>query len=305
MGHLFRSLTLADALEMAGHGVHFLVNDNPIAISILKDRGYPAEVVDLADAASNWEKAAIGRHRVRIWIDDRLDTARRHAENVKACGIPLVTFDDHGQGASLADLHIAALVFEDGESLPGGRVLQGIDYLILNPEIAKYRHLRQVASPLLISLGGADTYGATVRVVEALARRGRCGTVVIGPSFEHHDALREVLTPDFTVKSKVPSLVQEMSQYGLAITGGGITPFEANAAGLPCIVIANELFEIPVGKALERLGGAVFAGHYASFDVSVFDLKLPIEEMSLAAMRSVKLDGVQRVREAIVSLCEL
>jgi spore coat polysaccharide biosynthesis predicted glycosyltransferase SpsG len=302
MGHLFRSLTLADALRAANHDVQFLINDSPVALAILTSRGYSAEIVDLADTKSNWEKASIDRFRFCIWIDDRLDTLREHAENVRASGIPLVTFDDRGEGAALADLNVAALVFDGFETLMGRRVVHGVDWLILNPEIARYRRLRRNASPILVTLGGSDTYGATVRVVEALARKGRGGTIVIGPNFEHHTALREVLTPDFTVKSSLPSLAEEMSHYGLAITGGGVTPFEANAAGLPCIVIANELFEIPVGNALEKMGGAVFAGHHATFDVSVFDLNLPIEEMSRAAMRSVKLDGVQNVREAIESL---
>ena len=73
--------------------------------------------------------------------------------------------------------------------------------------------------------------------------------------------------------------MEEFSHYDLAITGGGITPFEANAAGLPCVVIANEDFEIPVGLGLEKLGGTVFAGHYSQIDAKLLSENLPIKKI--------------------------
>ena len=302
MGHLFRARNLAEALTRRGHRLRFLINDDAASLSVLARHGHAAEIVDLADTASGWEVAAIGRHGFRLWIDDRLDTDGRHAEHVKSAGLPLVTFDDRGAGAAAADLHIAALAFEDADRLRGRRVLHGPDYLILNPEIARYRRRRRQSSPILVTLGGSDTWGATVRVVEILARLGKGATVVVGPAFQHREALLEVLTPDFTLKQSVPSLIEEMSRHELAVTGGGITPFEANAAGLPVIVVANETFEIPVGQALERLGGAVFAGYHSALDVSIFERDLPIEAMSQAALHAIGLEGGRRVVDSIEAL---
>ena len=90
--------------------------------------------------------------------------------------------------------------------------------------------------------------------------------------------------------------------HDLAVTGGGVTPFEALAGGLPCIVIANEEFEIPVGKALEALGGARFAGHHSAFDLTSVFQRVDIDRMSQAALDAVDLDGVRRVADLVGGL---
>lgn len=302
MGHLFRAVTLGQALAAKGHAICFLVNKDPVAIAVLAERGIAAEPVDLWDWRSGWETELIARLGIRVWINDRLDTNARHAERVRSAGLPLVTFDDRGEGAALADLNVAALAFDDRNQLQGRRVLVGPRYLILPPEIAHFRRVRTEAMPLLVTLGGSDTWGATVKVVELLARSGLGATVIVGPSFGHHRELAQVLSSAMVLKRGVPSLIAEMSRHGLAVTGGGITPFEANALGLPTIVVANENHEIPIGRALEAFGGAIFAGHHTAIDISVFDRPLPIETMSRAGLAAIDGRGTDRVVAMIEEL---
>jgi spore coat polysaccharide biosynthesis predicted glycosyltransferase SpsG len=126
--------------------------------------------------------------------------------------------------------------------------------------------------------------------------------VILGPGFSHHEALQAVLSDKFTVKFNVPSLIEEMAKHGLAITAGGITPFEANAAGLPCIVVACEDFEIPIARALAERGGSVFAGHHADIDPDVFAQDLPIGRMSAAGIDNIGLGGAKRVVTALEAL---
>ncbi len=304
MGHLYRSLTLADALLRMGEDVHFLVNAHEPSLQILKSRGHAHETVDLASGAGGWETEAVYRLRASAWVNDRLDTTAAHVERVKAAGLPVVTFDDRGSGAARSDLNVAALVCDPEEvaRLQGVRVLTGVDHLVLNPEIARFRRARAQLASVLVTLGGADTYGATVKVVRLLRDRPWQVTVVLGPAFVHHEALAEVMPSHFELRHGVASMTEEMVRHDLAVTGGGLTPFEANAAGLPCLVVANEHFEIPVGQALQRMGGCRFAGHHAAIDASVFQSPLDIAGMSTRAMASVGLEGVQRVATAVREL---
>lgn len=302
MGHLFRALHLADALWTSGVRCKFLVNRHVPTLDIIAQRGHGATVVDLDDLESGWEADLVRREDVRLWVNDRLDTPAPHAQRIKSLGLPLVTFDDRGGGAALADLHVAALAFDDTEALAGRQVLRGARYLILDPAIAQYRRQRAAVDSVVVSLGGSDTYGATVKVVSLLAAQDRHATVIVGPAFMHHEVLARVMTPSFILKRGVPSLAEEFAHHDLAITGGGITPFEANAAGLPCIVVANEPFEVPVGLALERMGGAVFAGFHEEITPAVFARDLPIAAMSRAAMVHVDLEGGRRVTHAIKGL---
>lgn len=302
MGHFYRALNLADGLAKAGLSYTFYLNDHAPSRQILAERGVPHRVVNLEDMTGNWEGALIRQDGIALWVNDRLNTDARHAEKIKAAGIPLVTFDDRGTGAALADLHVAALAFDAQEWLAGARLLRGPDYLILNPEIVEYTRLRTRLSSILVTLGGSDTHGVTVRAVRLLKEMGLTATIVVGPAFMHMAMLEEVLTGGFTLKRGVPSMIEEFHQHDLAVTGGGITPFEANASGLPCVVIANEPFEIPVGVALQNLGGSLFAGHHESLSLPLFRADLPLEQMSRAGMRNIGLQGTERVIDALLEL---
>jgi spore coat polysaccharide biosynthesis predicted glycosyltransferase SpsG len=305
MGHFFRALNLASGLERAGQQCRIFINAHEPALRQLERLGRGYVIVDFEDARSDWEGRLIEEQGVRAWVNDRLDTDARHAALVKRRSIPLATFDDRGSGAALSDLNIAALALDPAEALPGRRVLRGVEYLVLDREITRYRRLRSEAKRLLVTLGGSDTYGVTVKVVRFLRAAGRAATVVIGPGFGHERELGEVLGPDFEFKRGVPSLVAEFAQHDLAITGGGMTPFEANASGLPCIVIASEPFEIPVALHLARLGGSVFAGYHAELDGPAFArrlLGLPVEAMSRAGMTHIGTEGVERVVRELVAL---
>lgn len=302
MGHFYRALNLADGLAQAGLGYTFYLNDHAPSRQILVERGVPHRVVDLQDFIGDWETALIRQDGITLWLNDRLDTDLRHAEKIKATGIPLVTLDDRGTGAALADLHIAALAFDNQERLAGARLLRGSDYLILNRQIANHARPRKQLASILVTLGGSDTFGVTVKVVRLLKEMGLTATIVVGPAFMHMTRLDEVLTEGFILKRGVPSMIEEFYGHDLAITGGGITPFEANASGLPCVVIANELFEIPVGMALQLLGGSLFAGHHDSLRSPLFSVDLPLEQMSQAGMRNIGLQGTQRIISALLEL---
>ena len=95
----------------------------------------------------------------------------------------------------------------------------------------------------------------------------------------------------------VPSLVALFSEYDLVITGGGVTCCEANAAGLPCIIIANAPHEVNTGKFLEKKGGCIYAGSYESWDASILDKinELDLEKMSESGMRVFDTHAIQRI----------
>lgn len=302
MGHFYRALNLAEGLASAGVANKFYLNDHATSLQILREQGVPHQVVNLEDLSGNWEAQLMRHDGITLWVNDRLNTDARHAQKIKATGVPLVTFDDRGTGAALADLHIAALAFDAQERLGGDKLLRGVDYLILNPRISNYARLRKQLSSILVTLGGSDTYGVTIKVVALLKEMNLTATIVVGPSFMHMDRLEDVISDGFVLKRGVLSMIEEFSHHDLAITGGGITPFEANSSGLPCVVIANELFEIPVGNELQRLGGSLFAGPHESMSLHLFRSDLPLEKMSQAGMRNIGLQGTQRVIGALLEL---
>lgn len=127
----------------------------------------------------------------------------------------------------------------------------------------------------------------------------------MGPAFAHHEVLKEHIensNTQFIIKEGVNSLIEELSHYSLAVTGGGITPFEAAASGLPSIVIANETFEIPNALKLASIGCSIYAGYHADIEKTIFSnfyQKHSIEEMSSKGLQGVSLEGVNRVSDAL------
>jgi spore coat polysaccharide biosynthesis predicted glycosyltransferase SpsG len=301
MGHLFRMRHLARELRFRNLPFVLFVNNHEPSLRLLQQDELPFEIVDLKHA-EHWAQAAIRRTKARLWINDRLDTNLAQAKAVKQAGIALATFDDRGTGASLADLHIAALAFAGDQPLSGRRVVKGHQYLILNPEIALYRRQRLKVERILVSMGGSDTHGATVKAVALLRRLGLAATVVIGPGFEHRAALDAEWHKRFELKMNVPSLIEEMGRHDFAVVGGGITAFEAAASGVPAIVIANEDFEVPVARYLASLGAARYAGHHSALDETAFVIPRDISSMSEAGLKQVKLDGVAKVCQLILEL---
>ena len=296
MGHFFRALNIRTYLESVGERSIFLINRDEISVTILREKNIPFVLVDYEDTSSNWEAALIRQYQIDVWLLDRFQTGRQMAEHVKQQNILLVAIDDCGDGAELVDLHFCGMLFSN---LHGKHIFSGKDYLVLNPEIARYRRKRDRLDKILVTLGGSDTYGVTVKVVQILKKRGYAASIVIGPNFKHDKELSNELNAQFQVYRSVPSLVKLFYDYDLAITGGGVTCFETSASGLPSIIIANEPHEVPVARYVESFGGAVFAGYYQQMDESVFDLsRLPLPAMSQAAM-TFSLSGVENIYHEI------
>ncbi|MCT7601879.1 hypothetical protein [Aliarcobacter butzleri] len=301
MGHFFRMLNFAKYLEQKKQNFIFLINENEKTKEILISNGYQYEIVNLLDLDSYWETALIKKYDLKYWINDRLDTNEKHIKNIQKNSIKVINFDDLGSGAKYSDINICGLFFNQ-DNLQGKKVFKGVDYLILNPEIDLYKKQRKSLNHILVTLGGSDTYGVTIKVLKLLKKYNIKATIHIGPSFEHKEELEKELTDDYDVINFIPSLIEEFSKYDLAITGGGITPFEANASGLPCMIVANETFEVQNGEFLSSLGSSIYLGFHENIDESKFkDIeKLNLENMSQNGLLKLKTKAVEKIYKEII-----
>src|SRR5262245_33501674 len=100
MGHVYRSVLLARYMMQRGDKCVMLLNQHPPGERVLKEASIPYEIVDLEDLTSNWESEIIRRHRVDLWVNDRMETSEATARFVKGNGIALATFDDRGPGCA-------------------------------------------------------------------------------------------------------------------------------------------------------------------------------------------------------------
>jgi spore coat polysaccharide biosynthesis predicted glycosyltransferase SpsG len=301
MGHLFRMLNFVKYLEQKKQDFIFLINDNEKTKDILEKHNYKYEIVDLNNFSQNWETALIKKYDLKYWINDRLDTNEKHIKNIQKNSIKVINFDDLGSGAKYSDINICGLTFNN-KNIKGKKVLKGVDYLILNSQINFYKKQRYNLENILVTLGGSDTYAVTIKVLKLLKKYSIKATIHVGPSFKHKEELQKELTTNFKIVDFVPSLIEEFSKYDLAITGGGISPFEANASGLPCMIIANETFEVPNGEFLSSLGSSLYLGFHENIDESKFqDIeKLNLENMSQNGLLKLNTKAVEKIYKEII-----
>lgn len=296
MGHLFRSLLYVSYLESINEKYVVLINYDKSAIDILASRNIPFRLIDFSDT-SDWQTKLIKEYNADAWLEDKFETSIEMASNIKKNHIPLCAVDEFGAGADLCDIHFAGMIYLTGHEVRGKKIYCGAEYVILNPEIDKYRKLRSSVSNVIVSLGGSDPYGLTVEIVKELNKTNFNVEVIIGPDFDYKDELYKVNKKNYPVQQNVPSLIKEFSKFDFAITGGGVTCCEANSSGIPCIIFANAPHEIHTGQYMESKGGALYAGSYEGWNKEIINRieQLDIMKMSRAGMHTFDTKAVERI----------
>lgn len=301
MGHLFRCLLYIEYLEQHGIEYLLLINYDKNSLEILKKKKINYVLVNFDDLTSNWEKKIITKYYVDVWINDKFETTWQMGKHISDTNALFCLIDDIGEGEHFADINFAGMIYPTKKEIKGKYKFIGTEFIVLNPEIDKYKKERQMLERLVVSMGGSDPHGMTLQIVQELKKYSYKTDVVIGPNFKYKSELMKIANNRFKIYQNVPSLIKFFANYDFAITGGGVTCCEANAAGLPCMIIANAPHEINTGKFMENLGGCIYGGDYEYWDRKIFEKfkSLNINEMSLSGMQNFSLNAVQRIMEII------
>lgn len=297
MGHLFRTILYADYLKEQGIPFLILVNDDQNSVEILLQHKLPYIIVDY-ESETDWETELIQKYDADVWLEDKFETSDKMAERIaKNTGVLFCMIDEFSRNAVYADIHFGGMLYLAGNQIEGKKTYYGSDYVILNPEIDKYKHYREGVTKIIVTLGGSDPFGVTVDVVRELNRTEFDVEIVTGPDFDYKEELNRVNVKNYPVKHHLPSMIEEFSKFDFAITGGGVTCCEANASGLPCLIIANAPHEEHTGKYMESKGGSIYAGAHDNWDrgmiarINGFD----IGKMSRAGLEAFDTHAVQRI----------
>lgn len=243
MGHIYRTLMLAR--ELAQYRISFLLTreSGPFAFDFLAAH-YPVHVQTHTSLAKD-----VLALKPDLVINDILDTDPAYTGTLKAAGLPVVNFEDNGQGAELADLVVNALY----ESRVGNNPchLYGHRYFCLRDEFlqATPNQFRPRVERVLITFGGTDASDFTRKTLDCIY--GLCRervikvSLVAGPGYAHKEALEariHDLDPggvllSFTHATNVMS--REMENADLALCSAGRTVYELAHMRIPAIVLAH------------------------------------------------------------------
>jgi len=306
MGHVFRSLLYVQYLKSHNIDFVYLINDDSKTIDVLKKNNIDYILVNYSDIKSNWEADIIHNNGIDVWFNDKFETSLELERHIHEQNILFACLDDVGAGAVEADLYFAGMIYPSLEKPIGKKYYSGTEYVTLNPEIDFYKKKRKKLKRIVISMGGSDPHEVTIDLVKELKSFDYDIDIVIGPNFKKKRELEMINGGRFHIYQNIPSLIEFFSHYDLAITGGGVTCCEANAAGLPCFVIANAPHEINTGKWLEEMGGCKYLGNYENWSRDILKSinSLELEKMSIKGMKNFDTKAIERIFSVIKSEVE-
>lgn len=296
MGHLFRLLLYVEYLQNKNIDYIILINNDINSISILEEKNLSYEIVDYYNDY-NWVTNIINKYNITVWVEDKFETSDLMGQSIKKNNILFCCIDDFSYAANYSDINFAGMLYLTGNTVYGNKQYKGTEYVVLNSDINKYRKEHKKLQNIIVTLGGSDPFGATVEVIEELIKTNYNVEIVIGPNFAYKKELEQVNMGRYEVKQNIPSLIEEIAKFDFAITGGGGTCCEANALGVPCLIIANAPHEVFTGKHMQKIGGAIYAGLHGEWDRNIISRlhKFDIRKMSNIGLKTFDTCAVERI----------
>jgi spore coat polysaccharide biosynthesis predicted glycosyltransferase SpsG/CMP-N-acetylneuraminic acid synthetase len=268
LGHVYRCLLLAH--EISQHEVLFLcTSQSEIAASRVASFDYQTIMQDGPLA-----RQVIGLNPDLV-INDILDTSAEYVAACQGAGIKVVSFEDNGPGAELADLVFNAL-YEDAPSTRAN-LRAGHGYFCLRDEFENARRQApaEQVREVLITFGGTDPNDFTRQTLQTLlppARgRGIRLNIVAGPGYQHKAALlaylEELGDPGISFHDGTRIISSMMERADLAISSAGRTVLELVHMRKPCIIMSHHAREHSHSFARPK-NGVVYLGVMAPFQAA-------------------------------------
>ena len=320
-GHVMRCLALAQAWQDEGGDCIFAMAEATPATEG-RVRAEKCAVVRMACPASSPQDAAqladLARAHHAGWVVvDGYQFDAEYQRNVKSAGLKLLVVDDggryEGHSADLVlDQSIGAGEMTGGERTGSAQLLLGSRYVMLRREFNQWRKWKReipnTARRLLITIGGSDPDGLTLRLVEVLPKvclPGMLTTVVVGGSNPQRSQLQraaDATGSPIELAHDPPNLPELMAQADLAVICGGGTLWELLYMGCAILSYARGALQAQVIARLGTVGVVHDLGAIERFDVTRLAAAVAMlagrerrEEMSRMGRKMVDGEGARRV----------
>lgn len=277
-GHIFRCLNIID--KFGKNKCLLIINNKNKIENFLKRVNF--QVVNYKK--KNWEDEIIKKSKIKIWINDRLNTSKNHVMKLKNNSIFSVSLDDSGEAKDKYDLNINQNINIKKKSR--NKEINNKKLLILKEVKKQNIFIRKQIKKIMVTFGGSDTYSITNKILKRLYSTNFDVTAYYGPGYKNK--IKDKNNKKINCISNIKNLEKEMVKYDLIICGGGVTPLNAASQGLPSLIVACEKHEIKTAKYLNILGISSYLG-FRKFEKKEFNFeKLNIEKMSKNCLRYFK-----------------
>ena len=263
LGHVFRCLALAGELrDRHAKQAVFMMRDFAEGVSVVEAHGFP-----VTEIAPEEETALLANRNEETIVFDLPNLADGPLRALTEAGRRVVVLDDLGGRRFSADMVINGSVVSGALDYPeetGADYRLGPAYCVLGAEFDGKRRKRtnpEVES-ILVTFGGSDPTGLTVKTARLLARMDlrACVRIVIGPGFGDETELRQIIVDAgaaFSLHRNVTDLAAMMLEADLAISAAGRTAYELAATATPALLIASIDHERAAARTFAEKGTAL------------------------------------------------
>ncbi len=301
LGHIVRCMALADRLSAdCQHEVSFAVREGRYAVEFLRDQGYEVSVPVDGVSSEQWLLSLLSERKFDLFIADlRDETTPSLLNEIRKKDLLVALIDDASERRFSADFIFYPPV-PQLETLDWfgftGKLCVGWEWVILRQEFSSSECPVFDEKPnLLITMGGSDPVGLTMKVLHAL-KRVQCKlqtTVVTGAEFSQSNELASVigeLKHSVTVKSAVTNMAKIMAGKSIAITSFGTTAYELAAVGVPAIYLSLTEDHALSAAAFDRAAIGISLGLHDDVDEVMISQQIEslLSDTALCAKMSIK-----------------
>ncbi len=338
LGHLSRCLTLARVLHARGARVQFLVSPETVIWSDMITRlGFECRMLDVGDKVAPADHLAHARwlrwgqafdaeacrrqiSEIPAWlVVDHYALDKTWEAAIRPSVAKLLVIDDLADREhccdALLDQNVKAptsythLVPAECETLIGPR------YALLRAEFAEARPVRRCAGTARVNvfMGGTDCEGATVRVLDELARSAHWQKldVILGAKCPHLDTVRQRIArlPGAELHVDSNRVARLFAVADIGIGAGGVALLERCCVGLPSLGICVADNQAAGLAALMKLGvveslgslSELAAGQVAASLLTMMAEPGRLRQMSETAMVLVDGHGADRLASIMLA----
>ena len=247
LGHIYRSLTIADRLM--AQQVYFLMNKKD-TLGIKKVQEYNYKIILYKNEDELFQEIDI--LIPDIIINDILDTSAEYMKKINSRKIFSVNFEDLGEGSEKCNVLFNALY--EWSELPNNNRYFGFKYECLREEFYLFNYKRKTKNKVTnisISFGGTDLNNLTFKVLSTLIKlefKGKIN-IILGLGYKYKNKLKKYVTQknlqgfDINIIENSKFIVQYINEADIGITSNGRTVYEFVSLGIPLITISQNYRE--------------------------------------------------------------
>ncbi len=259
-GHLIRCLEIADFFKSKNINAMFLSRSGQIEQQII-NRGFEIKILPenstIADELNSIKLLMIEKKIKVILLDINnyntfkdFNAYNLYLENLRKLSLFVVSFEDFQDYPYTSDIVIIPYFGTKNIKLhkkSDCKYLLGPKYFVLREEFSKVKPVlvRKKIESILVTMGGSDAEGITLKVLKAMGSTelGISLKIIIGGFAQISDAVIKNLLSfykgSYSIIREANNMAELMSESGIAVINSGLTKYETSAVGLPSIIISN------------------------------------------------------------------